>query len=256
MNQFVITTAAGKRLIGQAMAMHPAVQKALKSGTVVIVAGTTNGYVAEEILKSLGQSEGFTRSGFNRGITLPPSRPVADTGRGRDENQFPGDVVIVNGVRQPGKTTIFDVVDNLKEGDIIMKGANAVDLCHRRAAVLVGNPTGGTILAAVRASIGRRVRLMLPVGLEKRVTGDLDQLAAILNVPGARGPRLLPVSGEVVTEIEAISLLTGATATLVASGGVCGAEGSVWLAITGTPEQEESAQKILQQVIGEPAFAL
>ena len=56
MNQFVITPAAGKRLIARATATHPAVQTALKSGTVVIVAGTTNGYVAEEILKHLGQS--------------------------------------------------------------------------------------------------------------------------------------------------------------------------------------------------------
>ena len=88
------------------------------------------------------------------------------------------------------------------------------------------------------------------------MTGDLDQLAAMLNVPGARGPRLLPVPGEVITEIEAVFLLTGATAELVAAGGVCGAEGSVRLAIAGSPEQDESAEKILRQVAGEPPFVL
>ena len=46
MKQFVITPAAGKRLIGKAIARHDAVTKALKKNTVVIVAGTTNGYVA------------------------------------------------------------------------------------------------------------------------------------------------------------------------------------------------------------------
>ena len=53
MKQFVITPAAGKRLIAKALVTHSAIQAALKSGTVVIIAGTTNGYVAEEILKSI-----------------------------------------------------------------------------------------------------------------------------------------------------------------------------------------------------------
>jgi hypothetical protein len=255
MNQFVITPAAGKRLIAQATASHPAVQTALQSGTVVIIAGTTNGCVAEEILKNLGQSTGFNRRRFFRGITLPPGRPTKKSGRLPDESQFPGDVVIVNGVWQQGMT-IFDVADQLKEGDVILKGANAVDLSRQRAAVLIGHPKGGTIAVALQAVTGRRVRLILPVGLEKRVTDDLDELASLLNAPGARGPRLFPAPGEVITEIEAISLLTGATARLVAAGGVGGAEGSVWLAVFGNPEQEELAQRILEQVAGEPLFVL
>jgi hypothetical protein len=255
MKQFVLTPAAGKRLIGLAAAAHPAVQTALKSGTVVIVAGTTNGYVAEEILKSLGQADGFNRNRFIRGITLPSARPVTEMGRLLDESQFPGDVVITGGKWQPGMT-IFDAVDNLKEGDVILKGANAVDLSRQRAAILIGHPKGGTIMTALQAVIGRRVRLVLPVGLEKRVSGDLDQLAALLNTPGASGLRLFPVSGDIITEIEALALLSGTTATLVAAGGVGGAEGSIWLAVSGTSEEEEAAQKVLKQVEGEPPFTL
>jgi hypothetical protein len=253
MNTFVLTPAAGKRLIARGTAAHPAVQAALKSGTLVIVAGTTNGYVAEEILGALGQSGNFTRSRFFRGITLPPARPTPKAERAPDEGTFPGDVVIVKGVWQQGKT-LFDVADGLREGDVILKGANAVDLLRSRAAVLVGHPNGGTVSTALQASIGRRVRLILPVGLEKRVSGDLDQLAAMLNAPGARGPRLFPVPGDVLTEIEAIALLTGAAASLVAGGGVHGAEGSIWLAVAGTPEQEEKAGRILKEIAGEPPF--
>lgn len=255
MNQYVITPAAGKRVIARGTATHPAVQAALESGIVVIVAGTTNGYVAEEILKKLGQSAGFDRSRFFRGITVPPGRPTTETGRLPDESQFPGDVVIVNGEWRPG-VTIFDIADDLKEGDVILKGANAVDLSSGRAAILIGHPKGGTAVIAMQAVVGRRVRLVLPVGLEKRVTGDLDLLAAMLNAPGARGPRLLPVPGEVVTEIEALSMLTGVTAHLVAGGGVCGAEGGVWLAVSGSPEQEEAAKGMLQQAAGESPFLL
>ncbi len=255
MKQFVLTTAAGKRLIAKAIVTHPAVQSALKSGTVAVIAGTTNGYVAEEILKSIDQADGFSRRRFFRGITLPPWRPATEAGRLTDESGFPGDVIIVNGIWQKGKT-IFDVVDDLKEGDVILKGANALDLQRRQAAILIGHPKGGTIGAALQAVVGRRVRLILPVGLEKRVYCDLMELAIRLDAPGAHGPRLLPVPGEVFTEIDAISLLTGAKAELIAAGGVGGAEGSVWLAVSGSEEQMDAAEMLLKSVVLEPTFKL
>jgi hypothetical protein len=253
MRQLAITPAAGKRLIGKAIAKHAAVMTALKGGTVVIIAGTTNGYVAEELLKSIGQAQGFRRHRFFRGIVLPPSRPTVQSGRLPDESAFTGDVVIKDGVWQKGKT-IFDVVDDLREGDVIMKGANTVDLIQRRAAILIGHPQAGTIGASLKAVVGRRVRLILPVGLEKRISGNIDELASKMNEPGAHGPRLLPVPGEIFTELDAITLLTGAKAQLVAAGGVGGAEGSVWLAISGEPSQENGAVALLQSVIDEPAF--
>lgn len=255
MRSFVLSPAAGKRLIGKALATHQAIEAALKSGTVVIIAGTTNGYVAEEILAKIGQAEGFSRDKFFRGITLPPWLPTNDAGMLPDMSDFPGDVIISKGVWQKGKT-IRNVVDDLEEGDVILKGANALDPWSNKAAVLIGHPKAGTIGLALQAVVGRRVRLILPVGLEKRVFSDLNDLAARLNAPGAEGPRLLPVSGEVFTEIEAIAQLCGAKAELVAAGGVCGAEGSIWLAVDGSEEEMEKAEELLKSVAAEPGFEL
>ena len=81
MKQFVVTPSVGKRLIAKALVSHAALSNALKNGTVVIVAGTTNGYAAEEMLKSLGISDGFSRKRFFRGITLPPGSAVTSEGR-------------------------------------------------------------------------------------------------------------------------------------------------------------------------------
>ncbi len=53
------------------------------------------------------------------------------------------------------------------------------------------------------------MRLIIPVGLEKRVDSDLYALAETLNSPGANGYRLLPVPGRVFTEIAAVRQLTG-----------------------------------------------
>ncbi len=255
MKQFIVTSSAGKRLIAKAVVSYPTILTALKHGTVVIIAGTTNGYVAEEALNLVGSLKDFSRKRFFRGITLPPGQSITSEGRMIDESAFPGDVVIRKGVWQKGKT-IFDVADELVEGDVILKGANALNLQKKQAAVLIGHPKSGTIGVILQAVAGRRVKLILPVGLEKRITGDLLDLAEKVNSPGVSGFRLLPVPGQVVTELEAINFLTGATAELIASGGVCGAEGSCWLAISGTREQEVAAEKLVLSVASEPSFTL
>jgi hypothetical protein len=152
--------------------------------------------------------------------------------------------------------TIFDVVDDLSEGDVILKGANALDLANRKAAILIGHPKAGTIGASLLAVVGRRVRLILPVGLEKRVPGDLNDLAVRLNAPGSKGPRLLPVPGEIFTEVDAINQLTSAKAELIAAGGVGGAEGSILLGVSGSVEQMDAAEKLLRALASEPGFEL
>ncbi|HOW57907.1 MAG TPA: hypothetical protein PKZ12_07880, partial [Smithellaceae bacterium] len=252
MKPFMLTPAAGKRLIGKALAAHPAIVKAIKSNTVAIIAGTTNGYIAEEFLQAIGVTTGFSKRRFFRGIVMPPSRPTREDGRYPDESEFPGDVIITKGKWQKGKT-IFDVVDNMREGDIILKGANALDLAGKRAAIYIGNAKGGTIGVSLPAVIGRRVRLIIPVGLEKRISGNLDDLASKLNAPGRKGPRFWPVPGEVFTEIDAIATLTGAKAELVAAGGVGGAEGCIWLLASGNAAQLKKAEKIIRKIIPEEA---
>ena len=233
----------GKRLIGKAMVSHPDIKAALKKGTLAIIAGTTNGYVAEEVLKSLDQADDFSREGFRRGITMAPG---AKAGRA----EFPGDVIITDGEWQKGKI-IFDVEDDLKVGDVVLKGANAFD-ANGNPAVQIGNPKGGTLFAALSAAIGRRVRLIMPVGLEKRVLEDVLTLARRCNAPDAEGPRFLPVPGDIFTELDAIKLLTGADSCLIAAGGVYGAEGSSWLGVSGTEDQVQAASELIKSVANEP----
>lgn len=243
MKQLCVTTAMGKRLIAKGMAVHPDIQRVLERGTLVIIAGTTNGYVAEEILTSLGQAQGFSRRGFRRGMHTPP-------GTEAPEIEFPGDVVISDGMWHKG-TTVTDAAGQLQEGDVVLKGANAFD-SRGQAAVQIGSTTGGTIIATMPAVIGRRVRLIIPAGLEKRVFEDVYVLARRVNAPGTDGPRLFPMPGQLFTELDAIKLLTGAQAHLIAAGGVYGAEGAVWLGITGSDEQIRTAAELIQSVADEP----
>ena len=244
MKQFGLTTAASKRLIAKGMVQHPDIQRVLKKGTLVIIAGSTNGYVAEEILASLGQLEGFSRVGFRRGVTMAP-------GAKPKKAEYTGDVVIADGEWQKG-VDVFGAADDLKTGDVVLKGANSFDP-YGQAAVQIGNPVGGTALAVTPKIIGSRVQLIVPVGLEKRVMEDVVDLARRTNALDAEGPRLFVLPGEVFTELDAIQILTGADPVLIAAGGIYGAEGAVWLGISGTEKQVGDAAALIKSVAKEPA---
>ncbi|MFW5960144.1 MAG: hypothetical protein ACOCSE_03370 [Chitinivibrionales bacterium] len=255
MFQCLLTPAAGKRLIAKAMLSHPFIQKGLEYGRVVIIAGTTNSYIAEEILRATGQDSDFSRERFFRGITLPPGKETTEEGRLHDESEFLGDVIINKGEWEKGKS-VYDIIDDLNSGDVIIKGANAFNPCTKKAGILIGHPKGGTIAAVMGSVTGKRIPLLIPVGLEKRVYKDIDSIAEDLNHPDASGPRLFPVPGEVISEIEAVKLLTGADASLTAGGGVCGAEGAVWLCLTGDKCCLETAENVICQTSGEEPFSM
>lgn len=253
--QLLLTPAAGKRLIAKAMAKHPAIEKVIESGNLVIVAGTTNGYVAEEILSIIGQSDEFSKKWFFRGVVVPPNIPRTPSGRLKDHGNFPGDVVIQDGEWNKGKT-IFDVVDHLKEGDVILKGANSLDIKNRMAGILIGHPKAGTVGAALQAVYGRRVKLIIPVGLEKRIPDDLHSLAMKLNSPGREGPRLLPIAGDIFTEIEALKLLFDVDIHVISAGGVAGAEGSLWIGIEGDENSVKKTEEFISSIGSEPIFKI
>lgn len=253
--QYFITPAAGKRIIAKSILNIPSIENALENNTIVVIAGTTNGYIVEEIFKRKLQSDEFTKKRFFRGVSLPPKYKVTDTGRLEDESQFIGDVVIVKGKWEKGKT-IFDVADNLQKGDIIIKGANAINYKSKQAAIYIGHPTAGTINAALQAVLGKRVQLYLPVGLEKRIDGDINDIARKLNSINASGLRYFPVCGNIITELEAIQIITNAKAELVAGGGVCGAEGSYWIAVSGSDEEINLVDDLIKNVSNESNFEI
>ncbi len=99
--------------------------------------------------------------------------------------------------------------------------------------VLIGSPTGGTVGAVLGNVIGKGIRIVIPVGLEKLVYEDINELHRMASEEDYEGPKLWPITGTIVTEIESLGVLTGVDATLYSAGGVAGAEGSVRLLVEG-----------------------
>ncbi len=242
---FVFTPAESKRFIAKAVAAMPVVRRAMGHGRIIIANGSTNGYVAEELL----------------GVSLPKERRVAghiadgNLGILRDEFRL-SPFVLINGqaVDVPWPQVAPDFTGN----DIFIKGANAVDPGGNAGIILAGS-TSGTIGIALGTVVARGAHLIVPVGLEKLVSSVVEAARRMgqrrIAYPEGEGPGLMPlVTATVVTEITAFDFLFGLQATQVAAGGVGGSEGAVVLVAEGNPDQVQAALTLTAGIKGEPPF--
>jgi len=243
--QAILTVSESKRLIAKAVKEMPIVKDALANGMVIIIKGTTNRYVAEEIT---GQK--IEKAAFVRGRIEPE----------KGGKHIPEVKVLPDVVLEKGKVVdipLADAVKKLKPRDVVIKGANALDYKNKLAAVNIGDPSGGTTGISLPYVVARKAYLVIPVGLEKLVAEDIVDLTLKMREPvetlnGLQSMFLL--TGEIVTELEAINILTGATAFQCSAGGIGGAEGSVWLVFRGTKEQVTKALDLVHSIQGEPPY--
>jgi hypothetical protein len=244
--QVVLTVAESKRLIAKGVAALPEVQWAMREGIVVVATGTTNSYVLEELM-----GERIDKRRYRSGITTPD---VPEKQATPQEEAIP-DVVFRKG-KVAKELNRFTAIEQMKKGDVYIKGANALDYVDQVAGVLIGDPKGGTVGAALGGIIGKQINLIIPVGLEKLVYEDINDLHLLAMEEDYKGPRMWPITGIIVTEIEALEVLAGVYATLYAAGGVAGAEGSVRLMIEGVDKNVEAALELVKSVKGEPRYLL
>lgn len=240
----VLTVAQSKRLIARAVVHHPYVKAAFQNGVIGICRGTTCSSVAEEFL-----GRPIERFGYTTGLTLPkqPSPPI-EPAKG-----VMHDILIRRGeIHQDGETVI-EAAKNMGPGDVIIKGANALNYEKGVAGCLVGHPAGGTVGGFWGPLYGRKLRLIIPVGLEKEITGDILRLS-VECMDENPGSALSPMTGVIITELEAVFMLTGATARQIAAGGIRGAEGSVRLMISGGENEVRAARELVSGLEQEPPY--
>ena len=62
------------------------------------------------------------------------------------------------------------------------------------------------------------------------------------------------MTGDIVTETEALEILCGVQVRLTGAGGIFGAEGSLYLAVTGTDEELQKVSEVMEGVVREEPF--
>lgn len=156
----VLTVAEGKRLIAKAVTEMPIVKKALKDGIVIVCKGTTNTYIAEELLdKKLEHGSFVLGRVFPQGVKK----------RFNIKETIP-ELIFVKG-KLKEDIQLKDAVKMLKSGDVVIKGANMLDYQNKIAGVWLGSPTGGTTGTIIPYVVNRKAHLVIPIGLEKQISG-------------------------------------------------------------------------------------
>jgi hypothetical protein len=144
----------------------------------------------------------------------------------------------------------------MKKGDVYIKGANVLDYMGDVAGILIGGKDGATIGNTIGHIIGKQIQLIIPIGLEKLTYEDINDLHLIASEEDYEGPRMWPILGTIITEIEALGILTGVDAYLYSAGGIAGAEGAVRLLVEGTDEEVAETLDLIKSVKGEPRYLL
>jgi len=244
--QITLTPSESKRLIAKGVAALPSVQNALKNHTIILAGGTTNGFIAEELLGETIEK----KSTYTVGIVTEGKTGVSNEG-----DRIPPFVITKGKARERDfhwKTYLAE----MKPGDVFIKGGNAVDHTGL-AAVLASNDMGGTIGAAWGPVMQRGIELIVPIGLEKLVPDVREAVEFMAGHPidEAIGDKvgLMPLLGAtVVTEITALEILYNVKAKCIASGGVNGSEGAVILVMDGEEENVKRAFEGISSIKGEP----
>ncbi|NPV26416.1 MAG: hypothetical protein HPY81_02955 [Firmicutes bacterium] len=234
---FTLTPAEAKRLIAKGVSQLPVVQSALQNGRIGIAGGTTNAYIVEELLGVTISKERYTAGVITQGrqCLTPAAERIAP-------------YVLVRGKvsDQPWDKAI----EEFSGSDVFIKGANAID-SEGNVGILMANPTGGTIGRMIGLIASRGCQLVIPVGLEKMIPSvrAAAQAAGIQHFDYHFGKPVgfMPLMmGTVVTEIEALKLVTNVKATCIGAGGVGGSEGATVLAVEGSEAEVKATMELVR----------
>jgi hypothetical protein len=243
---FTLIPSESKQLIAKAVVELPEVQFALKHGRIVIGLGSTNGYIVQELLGKKVDAEHHVAGWITNGELQTQARELRPKG-----------TILIEG--KSVDTKAEDVIQEFTASDVLIKGANALDVSGV-AGVLMASEVGGTIGKVMGILAARGAHLIIPVGLEKLIPSvdTAVEMLGIGRIDDALGKKvgMMPLTfGRVITELDALDILFGVKAVHVASGGILGSEGAVTIAIEGDTKPVDKALDLIRIIKGDETIA-
>ena len=241
-----LTVSESKRLIAKGFCNIPEVQERLKKGMIILTRGTTNTYIAEELVGLKAPHGSFLTGHFVPQGTKALNKGVAPT----------EEIILIDGKQTNMKYT--EALKRLQEGDIVVKGGNLLNYHKKQAAVCIGAPDGGTTYRFLPYVGKGKAQLIIPIGLEKETSGNLSQYEQVLALPHEKLTFLPKIhlfqTVRIFTEIEALKQIANVKVLPFGVGGVAGREGGISLAVIGTKGDVDKILQFIQTIQGERRF--
>lgn len=238
--QITLTVPEGKRLVAKGLTTRADVKKAFTHGKILLKGGTTVSAVCEELCgKPLRISGRVTPRG---------------TKGSKEMDEIWHCAIIEKGFLRNIDGEVEQAVTTLKKGDIVILGANAFDH-YGNAALMIGIALGGSPGLALCGMMSEVKKVIIAVGVEKMVPGNLNDVIkntgrSEVDLAVGMAVGLVPVCGEIYTEIEAIKTLAKVHPQIIGKGGILGAEGATTLIIDGEKREVLKVFKILKSLKG------
>ena len=243
--QITLTVEESKKLIAMAVGVHPKVKETIEQGSILFKGGSTVSLVSKVITGNYLRLCGITTE---RGT-------VVNMGT---ETSSPHVALYKKGEFINIDETFLEDVLKIGEKDLIICGANAID-CYGNAAMMMGSLGGGDTPYAFSTWYGEGVPVIIPVGLEKLIPTNINK---IIKMTGRRKKEysmgmsvgLMPVIGDIITEVEAINLLTGLEAVPIAAGGLGGGKGSITLDVKGEKTELYDLMELILKIKDQESY--
>ena len=244
---FTLIPVESKRLIAKAVVQMEEIKIAKQEAYIVLNGGTTNGYIAQELL---GMRD-LEPQKFTAGTNTHRLLCVTDA-----DKRTPFPIILYKGERS--SKTLAEALQDFHIETVLIKGANAVDP-EGNVGVISSGFDGGTIGATYGTAFSQGLKYIFAVGLEKLVASVKESSAwtgakTLDYTIGADFGIFCIPNGTVVTEIEALKILADVEAKHVASGGVGESAGAVVLVIKGEEANVRKAISIVESIKGEPTL--
>ena len=153
---------------------------------------------------------------------------------------------------------ILKFIDEMDQDDVIIKSGNVLDPSGQ-VGTLVAHPTGGEAGYYLPHILAKGIHLIVPTLISKSIPFPLSRLLTSLGISRIRVDRthgivcgMIPLPGTVITEIDAIRLLSGAESLPIAVNGIGSGKGSVTLLVEGGETEVDKAWEIVNAIKGEP----
>ena len=156
---FVLTPAEARRLIAKAVIQMPEFQKAWKNAYVILAGGTTNAFIAQELLGDRSIEPGRCTVGTSCEGLLCVTEPSS-------RKSFPN--VFYKG--QPVDKKIDEALQDYHADTVIIKGANAFDL-DGHVGVITSGFNGGTVPNFIGYMTSKGLKWICPVPPCRRPAG-------------------------------------------------------------------------------------
>ena len=257
LSQVVLTPAESKKLISKAVVKLDVVRKAATEGIVALHPSSSTYFIVEEITGVKPETSYWVCGVVTpRGMCVEKAMALGDGYTPQEVSSDPGDLRacwIIKNKKLVAEEKLSELLSQMTHGDVYIKGVNALDP-QGNVGVLYGFAKSiGYILSAWRK---KKFNLIYPVGLEKLIPIPIDQATRTAKLAQYSYGMGLPAglfpwpSGKTVNELDAVEILSGATATPIAAGGLGGAEGAITLVIKGNHGQVNKALEFVEQSKG------